>query len=43
MVSFLLPPPLGEGWGGGNRPLNVCSEHQAPLALIPTFSQREKE
>ena len=40
----LLPRPLGEGWGEGQRLHKYMRlKHQAPPALIPTFSQGEKE
>src|SRR5262252_4625845 len=32
-----LPPPLGEGWGGGHR------GRATSMAPIPTFPQRGKE
>ena len=40
----LLPPPLGEGWGGGQRRTNASVAHGlATAAPIPAFPQRGKE
>ena len=40
-----LPPPLGEGWGGGLRLSSWLSIFclTRPQALTPTLSQRERE
>jgi hypothetical protein len=38
----LLPLPLGEGWGAGGA-VNEAMLDEAPLALTPVLSQRERE
>ena len=40
---FLLPRPLGEGWGEGQQRTKYDSSMHRPLALTPALSQGERE
>ena len=40
---FLLPRPLGEGWGEGQRTTTYYRSMHRPLALTPALSQGERE
>ena len=37
-LAFLLPRPLGEGWGEGQRAMACYSSMYRLLALTPTLS-----
>ena len=42
-IGIQLPPPLGEGRGGGLRPVPLAGVVTVRAAPIPAFPQRGKE